>query len=101
MHQGEREEGGGDQIIHNDHCRNEITFFVHLFIALPENVAKKNVKTKPSYYIHGLTTKFRVSKKEQFRSKVQSRSPESSKLNELIDIVRIIGSSFEVTNFGR
>ena len=46
MHQGERE-GGGDQIIHNDHCRNEITFFVHLFIALPENVAKKNVKTKP------------------------------------------------------
>ena len=87
MHQGEREEGGGDQIIHNDHCRNEITFFVHLFIALPENVAKKNVKTKPSYYIHGLTTKFRVS--------------ESSKLNELIDIVRIIGSSFEVTNFGR
>ena len=66
MHQGEREEGGGDQIIHNDHCRNEITFFVHLFIALPENVAKKNVKTKP--YIHGLTTKVRVS--------------ESSKLNE-------------------
>ena len=51
MHQGEREEGG-DQIIHNDHCRNEITFFVHLFIALPENVAKKNVKTKPSYYVH-------------------------------------------------
>ena len=35
MHQGERE-GGGDQIIHNDHCRNEITFFVHLFIALQE-----------------------------------------------------------------
>ena len=32
MHQGERG-GGGDQIIHNDHCRNEITFFVHLFIA--------------------------------------------------------------------
>ena len=67
MHQGERE-GGGDQIIHNDHCRNEITFFVHLFIALPENVAKKNVKTKPLYYIHGLTTKVWVS--------------ESSKLNE-------------------